>query len=61
MESPAVSEYSRVGTFIPSDVRQQPMMQQYKMSQNQVHGSPGSNYQQTTVTQTSPGYVNAGA
>uniref|UniRef100_A0A8C2ZF36 Nipped-B protein n=1 Tax=Cyclopterus lumpus TaxID=8103 RepID=A0A8C2ZF36_CYCLU len=33
----------------------QPMMQQYKMSQNQVHGSPGSNYQQTTVPQSPSG------
>eukprot|EP00066_Takifugu_rubripes_P013950 XP_011603216.1 PREDICTED: nipped-B-like protein B isoform X2 [Takifugu rubripes] len=41
--------------FRDKSVRQQPMMQQYKMSQNQVHGSPGSNYQQTTVTQNSPG------
>uniref|UniRef100_A0A8C2ZGU9 Nipped-B protein n=1 Tax=Cyclopterus lumpus TaxID=8103 RepID=A0A8C2ZGU9_CYCLU len=36
-------------------VMQQPMMQQYKMSQNQVHGSPGSNYQQTTVPQSPSG------
>lgn len=41
--------------YLFSGARQQPMMQQYKMSQNQVHGSPGSNYQQTTVTQNSPG------
>lgn len=36
-------------------VRQQPMMQPYKMSQNQVHGSPASNYQQTTVPQSPSG------
>nr|XP_046230499.1 nipped-B-like protein B isoform X2 [Scatophagus argus] len=36
-------------------VMQQPMMQQYKISQNQVHGSPGSNYQQTTVPQSPSG------
>uniref|UniRef100_A0A3Q1BMG9 Nipped-B protein n=1 Tax=Amphiprion ocellaris TaxID=80972 RepID=A0A3Q1BMG9_AMPOC len=36
-------------------VMQQPMMQQYKMSQNQVHGSPASNYQQTTVPQSPSG------
>uniref|UniRef100_H3CUG8 Nipped-B protein n=1 Tax=Tetraodon nigroviridis TaxID=99883 RepID=H3CUG8_TETNG len=31
------------------------VLPQYKLSQNQVHGSPGPNYQQTTVTQNSPG------
>uniref|UniRef100_A0A671YEN7 Nipped-B protein n=1 Tax=Sparus aurata TaxID=8175 RepID=A0A671YEN7_SPAAU len=36
-------------------VMQQPLMQQYKISQNQVHGSPGSNYQQTTVPQSPSG------
>ncbi|CAF99210.1 unnamed protein product, partial [Tetraodon nigroviridis] len=41
--------------FRDKSVRQQPMLQQYKLSQNQVHGSPGPNYQQTTVTQNSPG------
>uniref|UniRef100_A0A8D0D6G7 Nipped-B protein n=1 Tax=Sander lucioperca TaxID=283035 RepID=A0A8D0D6G7_SANLU len=35
--------------------KEEPMMQQYKVSQNQVHGSPGSNYQQTTVPQSPPG------
>ncbi|XP_037608532.1 nipped-B-like protein B isoform X2 [Sebastes umbrosus] len=34
--------------FRDKSVMQQPMIQQYKISQNQVHGSPGSNYQQTT-------------
>lgn len=41
--------------FILSGVRQPPMLQQYKLSQNQVHGSPGSNYQQAAVAQNSPG------
>uniref|UniRef100_A0A665VUX1 Nipped-B protein n=1 Tax=Echeneis naucrates TaxID=173247 RepID=A0A665VUX1_ECHNA len=36
-------------------VMQQPLMQQYKISQNQVHGSPASNYQQTTVPQSPSG------
>lgn len=36
-------------------VMQQPMIQQYKISQNQVHGSPGSNYQQTAVPQSPSG------
>uniref|UniRef100_A0AAQ4PLU0 Nipped-B protein n=1 Tax=Gasterosteus aculeatus aculeatus TaxID=481459 RepID=A0AAQ4PLU0_GASAC len=36
-------------------VMQQPMLQQYKLSQNQVHGSPGSNYQQTSVPQSPSG------
>lgn len=36
-------------------VMQQPMMQQYKISQNQVHGSPATNYQQTTVPQSPSG------
>ncbi|XP_071378435.1 nipped-B-like protein B [Centroberyx affinis] len=35
--------------FREKNIMQQPMMQQYKMSQNPVHGSPASNYQQTTV------------
>ncbi|XP_024859838.1 nipped-B-like protein B isoform X2 [Kryptolebias marmoratus] len=34
---------------------QQPLIQQYKISQNQVHGSPASNYQQTTVPQSPSG------
>uniref|UniRef100_A0A6Q2WVQ6 Nipped-B protein n=1 Tax=Esox lucius TaxID=8010 RepID=A0A6Q2WVQ6_ESOLU len=35
----------------PADVNQQPMMPQYKMSQNSIHGSPAStNYQQTTIS-----------
>ncbi|XP_034047622.1 nipped-B-like protein B [Thalassophryne amazonica] len=37
--------------FRDKSVMQQPMIQQYKMSQNQVHGSPASNYQQATVPQ----------
>ncbi|XP_076613509.1 nipped-B-like protein B isoform X3 [Chaetodon auriga] len=41
--------------FRDKSVMQQPMMQQYKLSQNQVHGSPGSNYQQTTVPQSPSG------
>ncbi|XP_068429605.1 nipped-B-like protein B isoform X2 [Clinocottus analis] len=41
--------------FRDKSVMQQPMMQQYKISQNQVHGSPGSNYQQTTVPQSPSG------
>ncbi|KAK9532406.1 hypothetical protein VZT92_009788 [Zoarces viviparus] len=41
--------------FRDKSVMQQPMMQQYKMSQNQVHGSPGSNYQQTSVPQSPSG------
>ncbi|XP_041815980.1 nipped-B-like protein isoform X1 [Chelmon rostratus] len=41
--------------FRDKSVMQQPMMQQYKMSQNQMHGSPGSNYQQTTVPQSPSG------
>ncbi|KAM9307263.1 nipped-B-like protein B isoform 2-T2 [Pholidichthys leucotaenia] len=36
-------------------VMQQPMVQQYKISQNQVHGSPASNYQQSTVPQSPSG------
>uniref|UniRef100_A0A3Q1J4Q2 Nipped-B protein n=1 Tax=Anabas testudineus TaxID=64144 RepID=A0A3Q1J4Q2_ANATE len=36
-------------------VIQQPLMQQYKISQNQVHGSPASNYQQTAVPQSPSG------
>uniref|UniRef100_A0A3Q3B2G1 Nipped-B protein n=1 Tax=Kryptolebias marmoratus TaxID=37003 RepID=A0A3Q3B2G1_KRYMA len=34
---------------------EQPLIQQYKISQNQVHGSPASNYQQTTVPQSPSG------
>ncbi|XP_034752577.1 nipped-B-like protein isoform X2 [Etheostoma cragini] len=45
--------------FRDKSVMQQPMMQQYKMSQNQVHGSPGSNFQQTTVPQSPPGCFNS--
>ncbi|XP_054468120.1 nipped-B-like protein [Anoplopoma fimbria] len=41
--------------FRDKSVMQQPIMQQYKVSQNQVHGSPGSNYQQTTVPQSPSG------
>ncbi|KAF3849087.1 hypothetical protein F7725_015584 [Dissostichus mawsoni] len=33
--------------FGDKSVMQQPMVQQFKISQNQVHGSPGSNYQQS--------------
>ncbi|XP_067339450.1 nipped-B-like protein B isoform X2 [Channa argus] len=36
-------------------VIQQPLIQQYKISQNQVHGSPTSNYQQSTVSQSPSG------
>ncbi|KAM3874275.1 nipped-B-like protein B [Diretmus argenteus] len=36
--------------FREKSIMQQPMMPQYKMSQNPVHGSPASNYQQTTVS-----------
>uniref|UniRef100_A0A3Q4MC51 Nipped-B protein n=1 Tax=Neolamprologus brichardi TaxID=32507 RepID=A0A3Q4MC51_NEOBR len=32
-----------------------PIVQQYKITQNQVHGSPASNYQQTTVPQSPSG------
>lgn len=39
----------------PVGVLQQPLIQQYKVPQNQVHGSPGSNYQQTTVAQSPSG------
>uniref|UniRef100_A0A665VVG1 Nipped-B protein n=1 Tax=Echeneis naucrates TaxID=173247 RepID=A0A665VVG1_ECHNA len=35
--------------------KKEPLMQQYKISQNQVHGSPASNYQQTTVPQSPSG------
>uniref|UniRef100_G3PXA1 Nipped-B protein n=1 Tax=Gasterosteus aculeatus aculeatus TaxID=481459 RepID=G3PXA1_GASAC len=41
--------------FRDKSVMQQPMLQQYKLSQNQVHGSPGSNYQQTSVPQSPSG------
>ncbi|XP_023275339.1 nipped-B-like protein A [Seriola lalandi dorsalis] len=41
--------------FRDKSVMQQPLMQQYKISQNQVHGSPASNYQQTTVPQSPSG------
>ncbi|XP_068608687.1 nipped-B-like protein B [Brachionichthys hirsutus] len=37
--------------FRDKSLIQQPMMPHYKVSQNQVHGSPGSNYQQATVHQ----------
>uniref|UniRef100_A0A665VVW0 Nipped-B protein n=1 Tax=Echeneis naucrates TaxID=173247 RepID=A0A665VVW0_ECHNA len=40
---------------VQGGVMQQPLMQQYKISQNQVHGSPASNYQQTTVPQSPSG------
>ncbi|XP_008422496.1 nipped-B-like protein B isoform X2 [Poecilia reticulata] len=33
--------------FRDKSVLQQPLIQQYKISQNQVHGSPASNYQQS--------------
>ncbi|XP_026153365.1 nipped-B-like protein B isoform X2 [Mastacembelus armatus] len=36
-------------------VMQQPMVQQYKIPQNPVHGSPASNFQQTTVPQSPSG------
>ncbi|XP_026212056.1 nipped-B-like protein A isoform X2 [Anabas testudineus] len=41
--------------FRDKSVIQQPLMQQYKISQNQVHGSPASNYQQTAVPQSPSG------
>ncbi|XP_069028403.1 nipped-B-like protein B isoform X2 [Embiotoca jacksoni] len=41
--------------FGDKSVMQQPMIQQYKISQNQVHGSPASNYQQTSVPQSPSG------
>ncbi|XP_072228072.1 nipped-B-like protein B isoform X4 [Leuresthes tenuis] len=41
--------------FGDKSVLQQPLIQQYKISQNQVHGSPGLNYQQTTVSQSPSG------
>ncbi|XP_041825130.1 nipped-B-like protein B [Melanotaenia boesemani] len=41
--------------FRDKSVLQQPLIQQYKISQNQVHGSPGLNYQQTTVAQSPSG------
>ncbi|CAB1441659.1 unnamed protein product [Pleuronectes platessa] len=40
--------------FGDKSVMQQPMMQQYKIAQNQMHGSPGSNYQQAAVPQSPP-------
>nr|XP_020474285.1 nipped-B-like protein A [Monopterus albus] len=36
-------------------VMTQPLIQQYKISQNQVHGSPASNYQQSSVPQSPSG------
>ncbi|CAB1352907.1 unnamed protein product, partial [Coregonus sp. 'balchen'] len=37
--------------FREKNIMQQPMMPQYKMSQNSMHGSPAStNYQQTTIS-----------
>ncbi|KAM4527458.1 nipped-B-like protein B isoform 2-T4 [Odontesthes bonariensis] len=41
--------------FGDKSVLQPPLIQQYKISQNQVHGSPGLNYQQTTVSQSPSG------
>ncbi|XP_058473856.1 nipped-B-like protein B isoform X2 [Solea solea] len=41
--------------FRDKSVMQQPMVQQYKISQNQMHGSPASNYQQTTVPESPSG------
>ncbi|KAK7895654.1 hypothetical protein WMY93_020979 [Mugilogobius chulae] len=35
--------------FRDKSVRQPSLIQQYKVTQNQVHGSPASNYQQTSV------------
>ncbi|KAM4635314.1 nipped-B-like protein B isoform 2-T2 [Polymixia lowei] len=36
--------------FREKSIMQQPIMPQYKMTQNPVHGSPASNYQQTSVS-----------
>ncbi|XP_029025412.1 nipped-B-like protein isoform X2 [Betta splendens] len=41
--------------FRDKSVIQQPLIQQYKISQNQVHGSPASNYQQTSIPQSPSG------
>ncbi|CAI5666931.1 unnamed protein product [Oreochromis niloticus] len=41
--------------FRDKSVMPQPIVQQYKITQNQVHGSPASNYQQTTVPQSPSG------
>lgn len=41
--------------FRDKNVRQQSLIQQYKVSQNQVHGSPASNYQQSSVPQSPSG------
>ncbi|XP_051973110.1 nipped-B-like protein B isoform X2 [Xyrauchen texanus] len=40
--------------FREKSLMQQPMIPSYKMPQNSMHGSPASNYQQTTITPSPP-------
>uniref|UniRef100_A0A8C1QIH4 Nipped-B protein n=1 Tax=Cyprinus carpio TaxID=7962 RepID=A0A8C1QIH4_CYPCA len=40
--------------FREKSLMQQPMISPYKMPQNSMHGSPASNYQQTTITPSPP-------
>uniref|UniRef100_A0A672MT95 Nipped-B protein n=1 Tax=Sinocyclocheilus grahami TaxID=75366 RepID=A0A672MT95_SINGR len=40
--------------FREKSLMQQPMIPPYKMPQNSMHGSPASNYQQTTITSSPP-------
>uniref|UniRef100_A0A671SCF7 Nipped-B protein n=1 Tax=Sinocyclocheilus anshuiensis TaxID=1608454 RepID=A0A671SCF7_9TELE len=40
--------------FREKSLMQQPMIPPYKMPQNSMHGSPASNYQQTTITPSPP-------
>uniref|UniRef100_A0A8C1VHT1 Nipped-B protein n=1 Tax=Cyprinus carpio TaxID=7962 RepID=A0A8C1VHT1_CYPCA len=40
--------------FREKSLMQQPMLSPYKMPQNSMHGSPASNYQQTTITPSPP-------
>uniref|UniRef100_A0A8C1VHL0 Nipped-B protein n=1 Tax=Cyprinus carpio TaxID=7962 RepID=A0A8C1VHL0_CYPCA len=39
---------------VQGGLMQQPMLSPYKMPQNSMHGSPASNYQQTTITPSPP-------
>ncbi|XP_042621270.1 nipped-B-like protein B isoform X2 [Cyprinus carpio] len=39
---------------VQGGLMQQPMISPYKMPQNSMHGSPASNYQQTTITPSPP-------
>uniref|UniRef100_A0A672MJM6 Nipped-B protein n=1 Tax=Sinocyclocheilus grahami TaxID=75366 RepID=A0A672MJM6_SINGR len=39
---------------VQGGLMQQPMIPPYKMPQNSMHGSPASNYQQTTITSSPP-------